>query len=200
MHDAFLKLLVAKAEKLKLAWPEPTDGQIGPLIFAPQADIIAGHFDDARAKGAVFHTGGKVETHGGGKWVVPTVISNVSHDMKVMQEESFGPLLPVMAFDSVDQAIKLANDTNYGLSGAVFGPPDQALDVARQMNAGGICVNDAGATPFFIGDPTVTANDSFNDSGQGGTRHGPDSILRFVRQKMILSNHTDVRSPWWFDV
>lgn len=200
IHDEFLELLVAKAKKLKLAYPNPTDGQIGPLIFPPQAKIIESHLEDARAKGAVFHTGGEIEHHGGGLWVSPTVLSNVTHDMAVMTDETFGPLMPVMAFDTVDDAVRLANDSIFGLSGAVFGPQDQAMAVAKRMNAGGINVNDAGATPFFIGDPTVCQKEAFGESGLGGSRTGPDSILRFVRQKMIVTNVTNEPSAWWYDV
>lgn len=200
IHDAFLSLLVEKAKKLKLALPTPEDGQIGPLIFAPQAKIIEAHLQDARDKGAVFHCGGEIEHHGGGLWIKPTVLSNVSHDMVVMRDETFGPLMPVMAFDTVDEAVILANDSAYGLSGAVFGPQDAAMDVAKRMNAGGVNVNDAGAAPFFIGDPTVCPKEVFGDSGLGGSRTGPDSILRFVRQKMIVTNVTNDPSAWWYDV
>ena len=200
LHDRFLALLTGKARKLDLALPQPDDGPIGPLIFAPQAAIIEAHLADARAKGAIVHCGGEIERHGGGLWVRPTVLSNVTHDMAVMREETFGPLLPVMAFDSVDEAVRLANDTAYGLTGAVFGPREAALAVARRMKAGGVNVNDAGATPFFIGDATVCANNAFGDSGLGGSRTGPDSILRFVRQKMIVSNVTNDPSAWWYDV
>mgnify|MGYP000901992848 CR=1 FL=1 len=200
LHDAFLALLTEKARKLKLAFPQPTDGQIGPLIFAPQAQIIAAHLQDARDKGAVVHCGGEIEQHGGGLWVAPTVLSQVTHAMDVMRDETFGPLMPVMAFDSEDEAVRLANESSYGLSAAVFGPQERAMAVARQLNAGGINVNDAGATPFFIGDPSVTPKEPFGASGLGGSRTGPDSILRFVRHKMIVTNVTNEPSAWWYDV
>ena len=200
LHDDLLARLIEKAQKLSLAYPNPEDGQIGPLIHAPQAEIIADHIADAVAKGAIVHTGGKIEHHGGGTWIAPTVLSNVNHDMKIMREESFGPLLPVMAFDTEEEAIALANDTNYGLSGAVFGEPKRAMAVAKRMNAGGINVNDAGATPFFIGDPTVCNKEAFGESGHGGSRAGKESIRRFVTQKMIVENVAGGRSAWWYDV
>ncbi len=130
IHDDFVTALAKKAGSIKLAYPGLDDGIIGPLTFAPQAEIIARHLEDARTKGAVFHTGGKIETHGGGLWCAPTVISNADHSMQVMTEESFGPLMPVMAFDTVEEAVALANDSNYGLSGAVFGPEEDAIAVA----------------------------------------------------------------------
>jgi len=200
IHDAFVALLVAKARVLRLAWPEPGDGQIGPLIHAPQAEIIGRHLDDARARGATIHCGGEIETHGGGLWVRPTMLTGVDHTMTVMREETFGPLLPVMGFATEDELVTLMNNTDYGLSGAVFGPEGRAMRIAEQMHAGGICINDAGATPFFIGDPGVGGSDSFGVSGLGGTRHGADSILRFVRRKLLLINRAQGRSAWWYDV
>lgn len=200
LHDAFVTRLVEKARKLRLAHPDPTDGQIGPLIFAPQAEIIHAQLRDARAKGAQVHCGGAIETHGGGLWIAPTVLTGVTHDMAVMRDETFGPLMPVMAFDGAEQAVALANDSIYGLSGAVFGPRAMAMQVAARMRAGAVCVNDAGATPFFIGDTSVCGSDAFGCSGLGGTRRGPDSILRFVRRKLMLDNTDTAPSPWWYPV
>lgn len=200
VHDAFIERLTAKARALKLAWPEIDDGQIGPMIHAPQADIIADHIADAVAKGATVLTGGKVLENGGGRWVEPTVLTGVTHDMTIMREESFGPLMPVMAVANEDEALRLANDSEYGLYGAVFGPHERAISVACRMQTGGVCVNDSGASPFFIGDRSVCGSDSFGASGLGGTRHGPDSIRRFVRTRMILDNICAERSPWWYDV
>ncbi|MCK0150867.1 aldehyde dehydrogenase family protein [Marivita sp. S6314] len=200
LHDAFVEKLTEKAEAIKLAYPEPDDGVIGPLTFAPQADILSRHFEDARAKGAVFHTGGQIETHGGGLWCAPTVISNVDHSMQVMTEESFGPLMPVMAFDTVDEAVALANDSHYGLSGAVFGPEEEAIAVARRLDLGGISINDAGLAPFFIGESAVAEKTAFKASGLGGSRLGAESIKRFVRKKALLVNRSNTASAWWFDV
>mgnify|MGYP000967646474 CR=1 FL=1 len=91
------------------------------MILEKQADIIADHWEDAKEKGATMLTGGEIEDHGGGKWVKPTVIKDVDHSMKVMTEETFGPIIPVMAYEEIEDAINLANDTVYGLSAAVLG-------------------------------------------------------------------------------
>ncbi len=199
LHDEFVSMLARKAARVGLAYPTTGDGLIGPLTFAPQAEIIRRHLADAREKGAVVHTGGEIEHHGGGLWCAPTVLSNVDHSMAIMTEESFGPLMPVMAFDGVDEAIALANDSEYGLSGAVFGPEKEAIAVARRVDGGGISVNDAGVAPFFIGDPVVAEKTAYKGSGLGGSRLGPGSIKRFVRRKAILVNQSSTRSPWWFD-
>lgn len=200
LHDAFVARLAEKARAIKLAYPDPDDGVIGPLTFAPQAKIIARHLEDAREKGATVHSGGEIESHGGGLWCAPTVLSGVDHSMAVMAEESFGPLMPVMAFDSVDEAVALANDSDYGLSGAVFGPEEDAIAVARRLDLGGISINDAGLAPFFIGEADVAEKTAFKASGLGGSRLGAESIKRFVRRKALLVNRAEGRSPWWFDV
>lgn len=200
LHDDFVAMLAAKAAQVKLAYPGTEDGIIGPLTFAPQAEIIDRHLTDAREKGAIVHTGGEIERLGGGLWCAPTVLSNVDHSMAIMTEESFGPLMPVMAFDTVDEAVELANDSDYGLSGAVFGPEEQAISVARRIDSGGISVNDAGVAPFFIGAANVAEKTAFKGSGLGGSRLGPDSIKRFLRRKAILVNQSQARSPWWFNL
>ena len=120
LYCAFLERLVEAARAVRFNWPDINTGELGPMIFARQAQIIALQLDDAVARGAKILTGGKIERHGGGYWIAPTVLSDVTHDMAVMTDETFGPVMPVMAFDGVDEAVRLANDTVYGLSAAVF--------------------------------------------------------------------------------
>ncbi|MEE8308211.1 MAG: aldehyde dehydrogenase family protein, partial [Gammaproteobacteria bacterium] len=160
----------------------------GPLIDLRQADIIQDHIDDARAKGAEVKTGGEVEDHGG-KWIRPTVLTGVDHTMKIMTEETFGPVMPVMAYDSEDEAIRLANDTIYGLSAAVLaGDTEEGERIASQIDAGAVSVMDTILTGAIIRDAEKT---SFKQSGLGGTRMGAGSILRFFRKKAILTNSGD---------
>lgn len=185
IHDAFLKKLVEKATAVRLNWPDIGAGEIGPIIFADQADILQRHIDDAVAKGARALTGGQVETHGGGRWLEPTVLTDVTHDMLVMREETFGPILPVMAFDTVDEAIQLANDTEFGLSAAVFaGTLEEAEHVGRQIEAGGVSLNDAALTALFH----EAEKHSFKLSGMGGSRMGPAGFQRFLRRKALIAN------------
>ena len=188
-HDEFVERLSAKAAAAKLSYPDPDSGIIGPLIFDRQAEIIDAQIRDAVEKGAVVHSGGRVLDHGGGKWIEPTVLSNVDHSMDVMTEETFGPVMPVMAFSTEDEAIALANDTQYGLSGAVFGPTeDDALRVAAQMDAGGISVNDAGLTTMIFEE----CKSAFGNSGMGPSRVGPQGLTRFFRNKALFINRGTV--------
>lgn len=185
IHDPFLNLLVEKAESVELNWPDIGKGHIGPIIFNKQAKTLQAHIDDATSKGAKLLTGGQIEHHGGGKWLRPTILSNVTHDMDVMTEETFGPIVPVMAFDTVDEAISLANDTAFGLSAAVFaGTLEEAERIGRQVEAGGISLNDAALTALFY----EAEKHSFKLSGMGGSRMGPAGFQRFLRRKALIAN------------
>lgn len=185
IHDAFVARLVEKAKAVTLNWPDIGRGHLGPIIFDQQAKTLQAHIDDAVAKGARILTGGKVETHGGGKWLLPTILVDATHEMLVMREESFGPILPIMAFDSEDEAIALANDTEFGLSAAVFaGTVEQAEQIGRQIEAGGVSLNDAALTALFH----EAEKHSFKLSGMGGSRMGPAGFQRFLRRKALIAN------------
>ena len=184
LHDAFLARLTKKAEAARLNWPDIGIGEIGPIIFANQAETLRAHIADAVSKGARVLTGGEIETHGGGLWLRPTVLADVTHDMAVMREESFGPILPVMAFDTTDEAIALANDTEFGLSAAVFaGTLTDAEAIGQQIEAGAISLNDAALTSLFH----EAEKQSFKCSGMGGSRMGPAGFQRFLRRKALIA-------------
>lgn len=190
IHDAFVALLVEKAQNVRLNCHNPRAGHLHPFTFAPQAAIVERHLADAVAKGATILTGGKVEEIDGGLYMRPTVVTGVTHDMLLMTDETFGPILPVMAFETVEQAIALANDTDFGLTASVIaGDETEALPIASQVNAGAVFVQDTFLT--FAKNRTIGTN-SFGFSGLGGSRTGPESILRFVRKKALLTQHGDV--------
>ncbi len=189
IHDEFVELLCRKAEDVQLSYPDPHQGTTGPLIFAKQAEIIEAHLHDATERGATIRTGGKIEHHGGGLWIRPTVVADVTHEMQLMTEETFGPVMPVMAFDTEADAIALANDSHYGLSAAVLGATEeQALRVAKQINAGGVSVNDAGMTTMIFEEP----KSGFGYSGMGPSRMGASGLLRFFRNKALYINRGEV--------
>lgn len=178
----FVRRLVDKARDIGINHPDIATGQLGPLIFARQADIIDAQLDDALAKGARILCGGRTENHGG-RWCRATVVVDVNHHMQLMTEETFGPIMPVMPFDDIDEAVSLANDSSFGLSAAVFAASlEEARAVAARLNAGGISLNDAGLTYQTY----EAEKNSFGFSGLGGSRMGPGSILRFVRKQAYL--------------
>ncbi|OUL22307.1 aldehyde dehydrogenase family protein [Nostoc sp. 106C] len=196
IFDKFVDQLVTKAQKLKLAHPTLETGELGPIIAEKQAAIISDHLLDALDKGAVIHCGGKVEELGGGWWCRPTVLTQVNHSMKVMTDETFGPIMPIMPFANVEEAIHLANDSIYGLSAAVFaGSEELALEVAQQIDAGGISINDAALTAIMH----EGEKNSFKFSGLGGSRMGPAALKRFMRKKAFLIKTNSANDPWWFD-
>ena len=195
VYESFISFLTEKTKKLKLAYPEMDSGEIGPIISPNQATLIEGHLNDAKSKGAMIHCGGELEHHGGGDWVFPTVLSNVNHNMIVMTEETFGPVIPVMSVSSSEDAIRCANDTEFGLSGAVFGKESKAKFVAEKMEAGAISINDAGLTSILYDGE----KNSFKSSGLGGSRMGPASIQRFLRKKVLYTKTNSENDPWWFN-
>ena len=196
IYEEFYHKLVAKAHKLNLAYPTLESGEIGPIISERQAAIINEHLQEAVEKGAVIHCGGEVEEIGGGWWCHPTVITEVNHDMKIMNEETFGPIMPIMSFSTVEEVIELANDTFYGLSAAVFSESrDEALEVARKIDAGAISINDAGLTAMMH----EAEKNAFKFSGLGGSRMGASALTRFMRKKAFLIKTKDNSDPWWFN-
>jgi acyl-CoA reductase-like NAD-dependent aldehyde dehydrogenase len=183
VYQPFVARLVKLAQAVTLNYPDIHQGQLGPLIFERQAEIIAEQIADALAQGAQVLTGGEIETLGGGLWIRPTVMTNVNHEMKLMTEETFGPIMPVMRFTTIDKAIQLANDSQYGLSAAVFaGAEAEAEVIARQINAGAISINDGALTGLMY----EAEKNSFKFSGLGGSRMGPSGMRRFFRQKALI--------------
>jgi acyl-CoA reductase-like NAD-dependent aldehyde dehydrogenase len=186
VHDRLVQALVAKARALDLNYPDIRQGHLGPFIFARQAEVVEEHLRDAVARGARVLCGGQVEEKGGGLYMRATVVAGANHSMRLMTEETFGPVVPVMRVAGEDEAVALANDSRYGLSAAVFaGTEEEALRVGRRLNAGAVSVNDAALTGAILQD---AEKNSFNLSGMGGSRVGPASLRRFLRQKALIVN------------
>lgn len=181
VFDDFVERLVRKAKAIEPNWPDLHRGHLGPFIFPAQAAKVQTQLDQALAEGATLHCGG-MEQHGGW-WCRPVVLTGVNHDMQIMREETFGPVLPVMPFHTIDEALAMANDSEFGLSGAVFGgDTDEAIRVAEQVVGGAISVNDASLTAMVH---DVEKN-SFCASGLGGSRMGDAGLTRFLRKRAIL--------------
>jgi acyl-CoA reductase-like NAD-dependent aldehyde dehydrogenase len=148
--DEFAQKLAERACSLKMGDPRDPDTQIGPLVNEAALNRVTEHIEDAVAKGAELVTGGKAQ----GLYFTPTVLMGVTPAMRVYSEESFGPVVSIVPVDGIDEAVRVANDTEYGLSAAVFSANvDTAMDVARRLETG-IChindstVNDEPPMPF----------------------------------------------------
>jgi len=182
VHDRFVELLVQQAERVELNYPDPRRGQIGPFIFARQAQIVDEHLEDALALGARIRTGGKSLNLGGGLYMRPTVLTEVTHAMKIMRDETFGPVMPVMRYHTEEEAVRLANDTYFGLSAAVIaGTEAEARRIGDRIDAGVVSLQDTFLTFAGFG---VADWDSFKFSGLGG-RAG---IVAYLRKQALLTN------------
>lgn len=183
VHDALVDLLISKANELKFIDTHLLKGEIGPIIFEKQVLTINTHLEDAIALGATVVTGSKqCEEINGGFYCRPTVLVNVTQNMLVMRDETFGPIMPVMAFDQTDELIEMVNDSEYALGAAVFaGSDEEALQVARRINAGAVSINEAALNAILHAGDSV----SFNWSGVGGLRIGPENFSRFLKKKNI---------------
>ena len=126
--------------------------------------------------------GGKI-MECGGIWYPATVLVDVSHAMNLMQEETFGPIIPIMQYATTEEALSLANDSSFGLSGAVFSQDrEAAIAVASRLNVGAVSINDASLTGIV----NDVEKNSFGLSGMGGSRMGPAGLTRFLRKRALL--------------
>ncbi|WP_413527163.1 aldehyde dehydrogenase family protein [Marinilactibacillus psychrotolerans] len=131
---------------IKVGDPAEEDTIVGPLVSKDQMETVLGYIEKGKEEGAdVLIGGNKMDRKG--YYVEPTVFVNVKNNMTIAQEEIFGPVLVVITYDNVDEAIELANDSIYGLSGGVVGPEEEAVKVARQIRTGNITINDAARSP-----------------------------------------------------
>lgn len=144
VHDEFVRLLKANAQTAAIGKPEAEETSFGPLISQGQRDKVLKYVDSAREQGATVAAGGK--TWGAeGFYVEPTVITDIAQDMKCVREEIFGPVVVVGRFADEKEAVRLANDTTYGLAGAVFSTDaSQVQRVAQAIKAGTIWINNYG--------------------------------------------------------
>ena len=158
-----------------------------------QSAIVEEHVRDALAAGARALTGGgKVE--GPGDYFEPTVLVDVDHSMKVMRDETFGPVVGVMKVRDAEEALRLANDSRYGLSGSVFGERERAERVARRVECGAINVNDV-LVNYFASDVPMGG---WKQSGIG-LRHGEPGIKKYCRsESLVITRFGGKREPTWF--
>jgi len=172
VHDKFVDEVVKNVRALKVGGD---DGHVGAMTSAAQVTIVKDHLEDAIAKGAKVLTGGPDAISG--SYIQPTVLTNVGHQMKIMSDETFGPVIPIQRVGSLDEAVKLANDSKYGLGSSVFAGKSARM-LADRLRAGMTSIN---SVMGFAGIPSLPFG-GIGDSGFGRI-HGDEGIREFTRTK-----------------
>ncbi len=192
--EVLTRKIVEKVRELTQGVGDSEDISIGAMSSERQIKIVEDHVEDFRAAGAKIEIGGRRNPDLEGLFYEPTVITNASNDMRAMQEETFGPTLPVATFTTEEEAIRLANDSEFGLTASVW-TRDRAKGerVARQIEAGSVCVNEV----LYTHGIAQTPWGGFKNSGRGRT-HGREGLMELVQPQHIHINLLALLpDAWW---
>jgi acyl-CoA reductase-like NAD-dependent aldehyde dehydrogenase len=194
IYQAFVDNVTARVKAIRQGTSaEVVD--IGAMTSAAQLNKVAAQVDEARAKGARIVTGGRRNPNLPGYYYEPTVLVDVDHSMSVMTEETFGPVIPIMQVNSPEEAVRLANDSRYGLSASIYSRDrSAAAKLADKLDSGAVCVNDS-LVNFIIPEAPMGGR---KDSGFG-YRHGAAGIRKFCQQKTIVVDRFGLKEefPWY---
>src|SRR5713101_4636702 len=191
----FIKAVVDETKRLRQGDPTVKNSDVGAMTSERQLRIVERHVYEATARGAVALTGGERVPNAPGPFFKPTVLTNVDHEMDVMREETFGPVLPIMVFKTDDEAVRLANDSIYGLTASVW-----TRDIARgkrlaeRIDAGTVTVNEV----LYTHAVAQTPWGGVKQSGFGHT-HGRAGLMELVSRQHIHVNWISfMPDVWWF--
>ena len=195
LYEKFTNTCADKAKKLRVGNGINPNTDVGPMIHERQLRIVEAHIQDGKALGARILTGGRPLPELGPNFYAPTVLADVSHEMRIMREETFGPVLPIMPFESEDEAIRLANDSEYGLAASIFTRDSERGErLARRIHAGTVMVNDA-ISCFGISE---APHGGVKASGVGRTQ-GRFGLEEMVRVKYIDTDQMPlIKKVWWY--
>ncbi|HTX31336.1 MAG TPA: aldehyde dehydrogenase family protein [Solirubrobacteraceae bacterium] len=182
VYDAFVERVSDNVRKLRQGPPGAMASvDVGAVTFPPQLDIVEDHVQDAVSKGARVLVGGH-SRRDSGRFFEPTVLVDVDHSMKIMREETFGPTLPIMKVGDAEEALRLANDSPYGLQASVWTrDTERGEALARRIQAGVVCINDAQVNYTALNLPMG----GWKASGLG-TRHGAAGIRKYTKVQSLL--------------
>ncbi|RLN97619.1 hypothetical protein BBJ28_00006367 [Nothophytophthora sp. Chile5] len=189
--DEFIKKLVAETEKLVVGDPLDSKTQTGPLVSKMQQDKVLGYIQSAKEEGATLAGQATLPTTGKGYFVAPTILTNVTKDMRVWKEEIFGPVLSVMTYKTEEEAIALANDSEFGLAAAVFTSDDEQLKRVTKALRAGIVWNNC-SQPCFVELPWG----GVKKSGIG-RELGPFGMNGYLEPKQICTYVADKPFAWY---
>jgi len=195
LYARFLEVCVDKTKKLRVGDGLDPETEIGPMIHERQLRIVEGQVEEAKGLGARVLTGGSRLPELGPNFYAPTVLADVTHRMQIMQQETFGPVLPVAAFDDDEEAIRLANDSEFGLAASVWTRNSERGEaVARRLEAGTVMVNDV-ISCFGISE---APHGGLKASGIGRA-HGRAGMEEMVRVKYLdIDRMPRMKKLWWY--
>jgi succinate-semialdehyde dehydrogenase/glutarate-semialdehyde dehydrogenase len=194
LYELFGKACAEKTKQLRVGNGMESKTDVGPMINERQVRIVESHLEDAQARGARVLAGATRLPERGVNFYAPTVLANVSHEMRIMREETFGPVLPVMAFDNDDEAVRLANDSEYGLAASVWTRDRKRGErLALRIHAGTVMVNDV-ISCFGISE---APHGGVKASGVGRT-HGRFGLEEMVKVKYLdIDRMPGMKKVWW---
>ena len=195
IFDDFVDRVVKKTEKLRQGDGADPNIDVGAMTDKGQLAIVAQQVADARKAGATIHTGGE-PVEGPGQFYPPTVLSNLTDDMSIVHDESFGPVLPLLAYDTVDEAVQRANDSCFGLTASVFGKDERrAQEVASRVEAGTVMLNDVLFTHALAETPWA----GVKESGTGRV-HSDEGLRDLCMRIHVNGNRIPAlrREPVWY--
>ena len=195
LYEAFLKACVEKTKKLRVGHGLDRETDVGPMIHERQLRTVESHVEDAVTRGARVMAGGCRLAELGKHFYTPTLLADVTHEMLIMREETFGPVLPVMAFHSDEEAVRLANDSEYGLAASVWTRDrERGERLARRIQAGTVMVNDV-VSCYGISE---APHGGVKSSGVGRA-HGRFGLDEMVRLKYLdVDRMPGIKKVWWY--
>ena len=195
IYDAFVERVVKLTNRLKQGLSDEPGVDVGSMTFPKQIEIVEDHVEDARAKGATILTGGKRNEKYKGYFYEPTVLTDVTTDMKILTDETFGPVMPIVKVKDTGEALRLANDSVYGLNSSVWSKDkEKARHIAQDLEAGACVINDV-IVSYAMADLPFGG---VKESGIGRT-HGEEGLIGMSHIKAIAEDRSGTkREQTWF--